>query len=250
MTAQGGTRARPFLIAIACMVVAAVAGAAGLFYIGHRVKRAVVDKARSYGVELPGTSAGGASGAPARLPKACDLLSRQEASSLLGEPVERVEGESDTCGYYGPPGLSARLASEQAAITFKAAQTPSSQVGGTEVATAVDQLANSLGTAQGRIGSGGEMPLVLFVVTADGKAQMAAISASGALFGGIFRASGAQGAKFTEEVAGLGDRAIRLPKLGLNVLQGEVLIRVIPGPIPAADAKTIAVARAVLMRLQ
>ena len=53
----------------------------------------------------------------------------------------------------------------------------------------------------------------------------------------------------TAEVPGLGDRALRLPKLGLNVLKGEVLIRIIPGPVPDAETKSVNVARAVLAKL-
>jgi hypothetical protein len=37
--------------------------------------------------------------------------------------------------------------------------------------------------------------------------------------------------------------------MGLNVLKGETLIRIIPGPIPEANAKTIDVARAVLEKM-
>jgi hypothetical protein len=35
----------------------------------------------------------------------------------------------------------------------------------------------------------------------------------------------------------------------LNVLQGNTLIRLVPGPVPDANAKSIAIARAVLPKL-
>jgi len=47
----------------------------------------------------------------------------------------------------------------------------------------------------------------------------------------------------------LGDQAVRFPKLGLNVLAGETFIRVVVGPVPDADPKSIAIARAVLKQL-
>jgi len=54
---------------------------------------------------------------------------------------------------------------------------------------------------------------------------------------------------FQETIPGLGDRAVRLPKMGLNVLPGETLVRVIVGPVPDAKAKTIEIAREVLKKL-
>jgi len=54
---------------------------------------------------------------------------------------------------------------------------------------------------------------------------------------------------FQETIPGLGDRAVRLPKLGLNVLQGETLVRVVAGPVPHAKEKTIEIARVVLKKL-
>ena len=97
--------------------------------------------------------------------------------------------------------------------------------------------------------NGAEVPLLMLIVDPDGQAQMTAITASSALFGGLFKAAGAKGVNMTAEVPGLGDRALRLPKLGLNVLKGEVLIRIIPGPVPDAETKSVNVARAVLAKL-
>jgi hypothetical protein len=89
----------------------------------------------------------------------------------------------------------------------------------------------------------------MLMVAADGKAQMTAVTATKAIFGSIGRSADSPGIGFGADIPGLGDKAVRVPKLGLNVLQGETLIRVIPGPLPDADAKTIAVARAVLPKL-
>ena len=249
MTAQAGSAAKPVLIAFGCLVFAAVGAVAGLFYIGHRVKRAVVDTAKSYGVELPGASSTHASGAPARLPAACDLLSGEEASRLIGEPVERVERQNDACVYYGPTGLTERLAREQASAAMKAAQAPGARVDSGAMATAFDQLANSVPAARALAGVGGEMPLAILVVSNDGRPQMTALTIFGAGLARFQRDAGDQSSQWGGDVPGLGDRAIRLPKLGLNVLRGDVIVRVVPGPIPDADARTIDVARAVLKRI-
>ena len=51
---------------------------------------------------------------------------------------------------------------------------------------------------------------------ADGRAQMTAVTAANAIFGGIFKAAEGKGADaspsaMTAEVPGLGDRAVRVP---------------------------------------
>ena len=238
------------LVLAGFVVLAGVAAISGMVYVGHRVKDAVVEKAKAYGVDLPAALPQQTSSSSShRLPKACDLLSKEETAKLLGEPIDRAEQTSEGCSYYGPPGLAATLAQEQASNTFRSVQTPGSNVPESQVATSVDQLAPSLGAAAGQAGSGGEAPLMILLLDPDGKAQMTAISASKALFNGLFNAAGAKGMSMGGEIAGLGDRAIRVQKLGLNVLKGEVLIRIVPGPVPDADTKTINVARAVLGKL-
>jgi hypothetical protein len=184
-----------------------------------------------------------------RIPKPCTVLSKEDVSRLIGEPIERTEVQDVTCMYYGPPGLNAKLAQDQSSSTFKRAQTPGTTVNGTEVANSVDQLVNSLAAQAGQTGSGGELPLLMLSVAGDGRAQMTALSATKAIFGGIGQSADAKGLSFGADISGLGDKAIRLPKLGLNVLRGEMIIRVIPGPFPNADEKTIAVARAVLPKI-
>jgi hypothetical protein len=246
--AKAGSGLKIALLLVGFLAVAGIAAVGGLFYVGHRVKEAVVDKAKAYGVELPDDSQAHTSAAPVRLPKPCDLLSKEEAASLLGEPVERTERQSEGCLYYGPAGLSAKLAKEQAASTFRNVQKPGSNVGGSEVATAVDQLANSLGSAEGTTGSGGEAPLLMVMVDPDGKIQMTALSTAKTLFSGFGDTSGSKGMSMGTEISGLGDRAIRVPKLGLNVLKGGILVRIIAGPVPDADAKTINVAHAVMKK--
>jgi len=210
------------------------------------VKQTVVDKAATYGVDLSSVSSSDSSSESRPLPKACDLLSQQEASNLLGEPIERTTAPShDTCYYYGPAGLGKQLAEQQASSTFQRAGAPGANVSPTEVANSMDQLVNNLGVAPGV--PGGEAPLLMLIVGNDGKPQMAALEATGAIFGGI--TSDAKGLKMSTKVPGLGDDAIRLSKLGLNVRKGDQLLRLIAGPVPDADAKTVEIARTVLPRL-
>jgi hypothetical protein len=248
--AKSGSGLKILMIVLACFGILGMVVVGGVYYVVHKVKQTMVEKAHSYGVDLPSSSPAPAFGSRTRSYKPCDLLSKQEVSNLLGEPIERNEVQSQSCLYYGPAGLSAKLAEEKASGTFRRAQAPGSQVGGAEVADSVDQLANSLGAAQGQTGSRGEMPLLILGVDADGKSQMAALSASKAIFGGISNASGAgNGLVIGKDIPGLGDRAMLFPKLGLNVLQGETMIRIIPGPVPDANAKSMQIARVVLKKL-
>lgn len=247
--AQGGSGFKILMVLLVCFAVAAVAAIGGLYYIGHKVKQAVVKKAEAYGVTLPSMPSRSSAPARPRPRNTCDLLSQQEVSRILGEPIERTESQPDSCNYWGPAGLGAKLAQQQASDTFQRAQAPGAKVDGAEVTNSVDQLINNLGAgAPGATGSG-EMPLLMLTVQNDGGPQMAAITATGAIFNPIFKSAGAKGASMTAEITGLGDKAIRLPKLGLNVLKGDVIIRIIAGPVPEADAKTIEIARTVLPKV-
>src|SRR6185437_6438515 len=123
---------------LVCLVLGGVAVVGGLFYVAHRVKKAVVEEAAKNGVDLSSLSGSSrrVSGARHPLPKPCELLAKEEVSRLIGEPVERAEFRDETCLYYGPPGLAAKLAQTQASETFHRAGAP-------------DQLVNSLAAQTG-----------------------------------------------------------------------------------------------------
>jgi hypothetical protein len=246
----GNTALKIIAIVLCLLFVGGIAVVGGVLYMAHRVKQTIVQKAAENGVDLNSLSNTSVNPAAQRaLPRPCDVLSKQEAARLIGEPIDHTEERDASCLYFGPAGLSAKLAQENASATYKRAQVPGATVDGGEVATSVDQLVNSLGAQSGQIGSDRELPLLMLMVAADGKAQMTAVTATKAIFGSIGRSADSPGIGFGADIPGLGDKAVRVPKLGLNVLQGETLIRVIPGPLPDADAKTIAVARAVLPKL-
>ena len=241
-------------ILVAILVCVGLAGAVvigGLWYVAHRVKETVVAKARENGVDL------GSIVPPERTSsnrhathKACDLLSQEEAARLLGEPIVRTDYQDGSCLYYGPPGLSLKLAQEQASKAFDRAKTqaPGS---GVDLTNAVDQLANSVGAVPGPPGSGGEMPLLMLNIEENGKGAMMALNATAALAGGVAHAADPEGKapSVAGQIKGLGDQAVRLPKLGLHVLQGDAVIGLLAGPVPDADAKTIEIARLILKRL-
>jgi len=118
---------------------------------------------------------------------------------------------------------------------------PNAALTGVEVADSVDQLMKSAAAQAAQVDGNGDYPLVTVMVLEDGRTQMAAISAGKALFSGLKGAA--------EEIPDLGDRSIRFANLGLNVLKGDTLIRILPGPVPNANRKCVALARTMLPRM-
>jgi hypothetical protein len=243
VAAKGGSGFKIVAIVLVCLAAAGILAVGAVLYAAHRVKQAVVEKAASYGVDLHSSPATSSSAPSARHVRACDLLSKEEAARLLDQPIDRMEDHPGNCLYYGPPGLSEKLAREDTAGTLKRAQAPGSDVGGGDVADSVTRLLGSVAAAQQP--GGGDAPLLILAVDwTDGKAQMTAMSILNA---GVSRAEALKGG--SADIPNLGDRAIRLGNLGLNVLKGDAMIRIVPGPVPGANDKVIAVARAVLPRV-
>jgi hypothetical protein len=75
------------------------------------------------------------------------------------------------------------------------------------------------------------------------------VAISKGIFGGMGAGAGAGNAGLGTDIPNLGDRAIRLGPLGLNVLKGDTVIRIIVGPVPYANEKSIAIARILLPRV-
>ena len=177
------------------------------------------------------------------------MLSAAEVSSLVGQPIERAEPQSNGCAYFGPAGLSAKLADQLSSSTFDKMKTPGSDVKEPDIANALMQVGNSVQSGAAIDNSHGEAPLLLLFFDADGKGAMMGLTMTKAFFNGIGKAASDKEGVMGAEVPGLGDRAVRLQALGLNVLKGDLLVRVIAGPVSDPDAKTVAVAHAVLNKL-
>jgi hypothetical protein len=255
--AKKGSGLKILAFVLIFLVLAGAATVGGIYYVAHRLKQAVVEKAASVGVDLNSISSPATSDTASKIRtyKACDLLPKADAAAMLGEPIERVEDQGATCLYYGPAGLSGKLAQEGTANLMKQLQQPGAKVNGNDVTDSLSKLMGGLAAQAGATGAGatagssGDVALLTFAIDGDGKPQMTALTATKAIFGGIGKAAsdGTQG--FGADIPGLGDRAVRLASLGLNVLQGNTLIRLIPGPVPDANDKTIAIARAILPKL-
>ena len=256
--AKTGSGLKILAVVLVFLVLAGAATVGGLYYVAHRLKQAVVEKAASVGVDLNSISSPEASNTASkiRIYKACDLLSKTDAAAMLGEPIDHIEDQGTTCLYYGPAGLSGKLAQEGTADLLKQIQKPGAQVTGNDVADSLSKLVGGLAAQTGAAGAGavpgssGDVPLLTFVADGeDGKTQMTALTATKAIFGGITKGATDGKEGFGADIPGLGDRAVRLANLGLNVLQGNTLIRLVPGPVPDANTKSIAIARTILPKL-
>jgi len=236
--AKSGAGMKILLVILCVLAVGGVAVVGGLFYVAHRVKQAVAAKASEYGVDLPSRRTGSSTASIELARHPCDLLTKEEAASLLGEPIDRTEVRNGSCLYYGPVGLSARLGKESMSTMVNK---PNASKDAAEVADTVDRFMKSAAAQAAQPDGNGDYPLVTVIVGGDGRAQMAALTASKAIFGG-FKGMG-------EEIPGLGDRSIRLGNLGLNVLKDDTLVRILPGPVPDANHKCVALARVMLPRM-
>lgn len=231
---SGGGALKIVLIVLVVLGFFVILASAGVWYAAHRIKQAVVAKAHAYQERLVTGDTSGIN--------VCELLPKETIAHLLVVPIDRADGEGHECRYYGPPGLSAKLAKQQTANVTENNTHGGNAVNPEQVANAVSNLAASMSHAAGLNPTAEtDAPLLIVIVQTDGKAQMTALSATKALMS-KFQGAGA-------EVPNLGDRAIRLGNLGLNVLKGDTIVRIVPGPVPDANDKCILVAREVLPRL-
>ena len=245
----GGSAMKIVLIVVVCFAAIGVAAIAAGYYAVHKVKDAVVAKAQSYGVDLNSipSPVPSSTSSSAKVYKPCEILPKDDASNLLGEPIERTEFKDAACLYYGPPGLAVKLGAQDTSEMMAKAKAGATLNGG-DVADTVTKMLGAVAAQSGQNGTpGGEAPLLTFLVDADGRPQMTALALNKAIFGGI--GADSKGGGLGAEIPNLGDRAIRLGPLGLNVLKGDTVIRIVVGPVPDANNKSEAIARAVLPRI-
>jgi hypothetical protein len=237
------------VIVLVCFAAAGIAAIAAGYYAVHKVKQAVVAKAATYGVDLNSIPSPIPSSSSSRHKayQPCEVFPMSEASNLLGEPIERTQLMDAACLYYGPPGLAEKLG-EQGVAEMMGKAKSGAQMNGGDVADTVTKMMSAAAAKSGENGApGGEAPLLTLLIDPDGRPQMTAVAVSKGIFGGIGAASGGGG--LGAEIPNLGDRAIRLGPLGLNVLKGDTVIRIIVGPVPDANDKSIAIARLLLPRI-
>jgi hypothetical protein len=241
------------VIVVVCFVVAGLAAIGAGYYAFHKVKQAVVSKAASYGVDVNSipSPVPASTSSHHKVYKPCELFPMSEASNLLGEPIERTQIMDAACLYFGPPGLAEKLG-QQGMSQMMAKAKAGVQMNSGDMADTVTKMMGAAAAKSGENGiPGGEAPLLTLLIDPDGRPQMTAVAISKGIFGGIGAGAGAGAASagLGSDIPNLGDRAIRLGPLGLNVLKGDTVIRIIVGPVPDANDKSIAIARVLLPRV-
>ena len=183
--------------------VVGVAAVAGVWYVGHRVKEAVVEKAKAYGVELPIDLRGHTSAAPVRLPKTCDLLSKEDAATLLGEPIDAPSSSRKPVVLW-----PCRPERETRRPTGSRLYQEHADTGREwrSMQAALHQISPPWARARRSTAIAPNLPLlILAVATRTSAAQITgADTASKALFQGLFDASGAKGPEHQTRDSGLG----------------------------------------------
>jgi len=242
------------IIAAVLFVVMGIMATAGLLYVGYRVKNRIEREAAAlrHDTSRPSpASVAAAAEATGHRVEACSLLSKEEASQILGVAVERTEakegnGES-TCQYFVKPRSqqerTASVADAFMAIA-KGGATPEPEVKANEAykvsrQTGMDDLAKGIGGLVAPAGA----PYLAVRVSWENARQGLSI-----LKGTI--AGNSAGVQTTENLQGIGDEAFMGPMDTMLVfVKGQTGVQIDLSQIPKGRDKGVAMARRIASRL-
>ena len=242
------------IILAVVFVVMGIIATAGLLYVGYRVKNRIEREAASLRHDTsrstPVTVAA-ATGATGRHVDACSLLSKEEASQILGVAVERTQskesGGQSTCQYFAKARSQeekmASVANAFGAIA-KGGATPEPEVKANEAykigrQTGMDDLVKGIG---GLAAPTGAPYLTVTVSWENGPQAMSMLK-------GVIGANSA-GVKTTEGLAGIGDEALMGPVDSfLAFAKGQTEVQIDLSQIPKGRDKGVAMARTIAPRL-
>ena len=251
-TAAVVTKSSPLLkiviFGLAGIFVLGAMGIVGSIYVAHRLKRSVSEAARNRGVDLSAFSA--SSAYKGRLPDACSLLTKEEASGILGVSIERTQARGNTCDYFAQP-MTQEQRQEQMKKALEAVQAhaKAQEAAGNRGETSNDanKLARESGIedlAKGFVGGAnpGSGPYFTVELSENGKAQIAAMKiAMGAV---------APGMKASESLPGVGDEALMGPMDSSLVFTKNGLgVQIDLRQIPRGRDHAIAMAERILSRI-
>jgi hypothetical protein len=251
-TAAVAAKSSPLLkiviIGLAGIFVLGAMGIVGSIYVAHRIKRSVTEAARNRGVDLSAFSA--SSAYRGRLPDPCSLLTKEEASGILGVAIERTQAHGNTCDYFAQP-MTPEQRQEQIKKALEAVQAHAKvqEAAGSRGETTNDanKLARESGIedlAKGFVGGAnpGSGPYFTVELSENGKAQIAAMKiAMGAV---------APGMKASESLPGIGDEALMGPMDLLLVFTKNGLgVQIDLRQIPRGRDHAIAMAERILSRI-
>src|SRR5207245_4132538 len=192
-----------------------VMATAGLLYVGYRVRNRIEREAAAlrHDTSRPApVTVAAAAEATGRRVDACSLLSKEEASQILGVAVERTQAKEasgqSTCQYFAKPRSQqekmASVANAFGAIA-KGGATPEPEVKANEAYKIGQQTGmNDLVKGIDGLAASGDAPYLTVSVSWENARQ--AIS----MLKGVIAGNSA-GVKTTEDLAGIGDEALMGP---------------------------------------
>jgi hypothetical protein len=207
-------------------------GMAGLFYFGYKVKDRVQRAAQEYGVDSSTPA-----GPSARRVDVCSLLTKEEASEIMGTPVERVEPSgSDECRYVG----KAMSDEEREKAIADERKKLEEAKGGQPDMKALENLTKNMAGAMAN-GAGPS-----FSIKVDWEGGHAAVKAL-KLAMGVMTGNN----KMTESLRGIGDEAVVGPMNSvLMFAKGDTGVEIDLRMLPNGRERGIEIAKRVASRLQ
>jgi hypothetical protein len=242
------------IIAAVLFVVMGIMATAGLLYVGYRVKNRIEREAAElrHDTSRPSPArVAAAAEAPVRHVVACSMLSKEEASQILGVAVERTQakeasGES-TCQYFVKPRSqqerTASVADAFMAIA-KGGATPEPEVKANEAykvsrQTGMDDLVKGIGG----LAAPPDAPYLAVRVSWENARQGLSILK-------MTIAGNSAGVQTTENLQGIGDQAFMGPMdTFLAFVKGETGVQIDLSQIPKGRNKGVAIARTIAPRL-
>jgi len=247
----GGSALKIVLIVVGVMFVFGVLSIAGMYYTAHRYVTMAEDmtgiKAGDVVHSIREAANHTAQGARAEKRDGCLLLSKKEASAILGIEVIRVDGKPDDrqsgehCSFFVKPG-SVELNAGRVQQSIDAIHGES--VSSDSVPSSVFDAAKNMARAAVEAERNGEAPYFGFAVEREnGKIACSALGIANQL-------SGVAQVTTPAEPLGVGDRAtMGIGESQMCVAKGDVAITLDFTQVTGARSKGIAMAKTILPRL-
>ena len=240
---SGGSGMKIVLIILGVIFVLGAIGVAGVAFVAWQAKNAIQPAAREKGVDLSDFSSRNAY--RGSLPDPCSLLTKEEASEIVGTTIERVESNGHKCDYYAHPESDEQRQEhvKQALENMKAYSKAHPNADPADAAkmareSGMNDLTRGLITGA----NAGAGPYFSIEVNSNGKATIAAMKvAMGMTTGGV---------KTIENISGIGDEALMGPMDSMFVFTKNGLgVQIDLRMMTHARDRAIAMAQRILTRL-
>lgn len=238
---KSGSGLKILLAVVAIFVFFGIAAIGVLFYVGHRVKRAVEEKAAAYGVEIPSGST--ERSGIVRTYAACSLASNEEVGEALGIRIAKSEqrghGVTSQCDYYPAAALGDQAVSDQVDKLKQLSNQPDSSDKSAATQNALSNLAKATMTDP-------SAPVVTVEVNGDGRDGMAGFAGAMRLMSGLAKNAGI---KASEDLSGIGDRAVLGVTGQMMFLKGNTSVQLSGPGILGSKNGAVALARKIAPRI-